>query len=190
MDFQAALGSDEYYKMLESVLGARRTQHQLEEAVVNAPFKDRRTTTLLGLGIVVLLLVNKKEGTIDRIALANTELAKGTVEMSAKPFKEIKIPINYTRNFIVRAIRDQHYMITSDWQYMFIPALTPEEARFNQAGGGIACSVIYPLNHVLDGGAMIFSYYEPIERIGKDHHNFMTRYTSMVQKAFQKLSVS
>jgi hypothetical protein len=110
--------------------------------------------------------------------------------MSAIPFKEIRIPINYTGNFIARAIKEKHYMITSDWQYLFNPALTPEEAHFNQAGGGISCSVIYPLNNVLDGGAMIFSYYEPIERIGKEHHTFMSRYTLIVQKAFQNLEVS
>jgi hypothetical protein len=190
MDTPSILGSDEYFKLLDQELKKCKSRRQLENAIVNAPFIDRRTTTMLGLGIVVLLLVNKSAGTIDRIALANTDLARGTVEMSAKPFKEIKIPANDRLNFIARAIKERHYMITSDWQYLFIPALSPEEARFNQAGGGIACSVVYPLNNVLDGGALIFSYYETIERIGILHHNFMTRYASLVGKALQRSSGS
>ncbi len=187
MDSQATFGGDEYFRQLEKLLSKAKTQRKLQEVIVNAPFHDRRTTTMLGLGIIVLLLVNKEDGTIDRVALANTELARGTTSISSKKFEEIRIPVGYTRNFIARAIREQHYMITSDWQYMFNPVLTAEEARFNQAGGGIACSVIYPLPHALDGAAMIFSYYEPIERIGKEHHNFMARYSSIAQQAIQKL---
>jgi len=179
--------SEDYFSDLGQILAKPKTESKLYEAVVNAPFHDLHKTTLLGLGIVVLLLVNKSEGTIDRIALANTTLAHGTLDMSAIPFREIKIPLNYTQNFIARAIKDRHYMITSDWQYIFNPVLTPEEARFNQAGGGIACSVIYPLLTVGRPGAIIFSYYEGLDRISKEHHKFMSRYTNLVKKAFEAL---
>ncbi|HET9850293.1 MAG TPA: hypothetical protein VFP35_01575 [Candidatus Saccharimonadales bacterium] len=187
MELQAALGGDDYYKQLEKVLAQPKSRHQWEELVVNAPFSNPKATALLGLGIVVLLLVNKKGRTIDRIAVANTEMTMGTFAMTAKPFREIKIPLGYHHNFIARAIKENHYMITSDWQYLFNPSLTPEQARFNQAGGGIACSVVYPLPHILDGGAMIFSYYEALGRISAGHHNFMTRYVSLVQKSFNRL---
>ncbi|MBX4199328.1 hypothetical protein KW789_00315 [Candidatus Saccharibacteria bacterium] len=187
MEFSSVSISEDYFRELSALLEGAKTPNKLYETVVNAPFHDLHKTTLLGLGIVVLLLVNKKNRTIDRIALANTEMARGTEEMSSKPFKEIKIPVTYTQNFIAKAIKEQHYMITSDWQYIFNPALSPEEARFNQAGGSISCSVIYPLKKVGDGGAIIFSFYENINRIGKTHHNFMSRYSVLVSQALRKL---
>lgn len=187
MDLPPSIGGDDYYRSVDTILQASKSRHQLEQAIVNAPFSNLRVTGMLGLGIVVFLMVNKKTRTIDRISVSDNDLTQGTFQMSAKPFREIKIPLDYTKNFIAKAIQTRHYMITSDWQYLFIPSLTPEQARFNQAGGGIACSVVYPLPHINDGGAMIFSYYESIERIGKEHHNFMTRYTSLVQKAYQNL---
>lgn len=187
MELSSTSISDDYFRELSAKLDNAKSLNRLYDIAVNAPFHDLHKTTLLGLGIVVLLLVNKKEGTIDRIALANTEMARGTEEMSSKPFKDIKIPVSYTQNFIAKAIKEQHYMITADWQYIFNPVLSPEEARFNQAGGAISCSVIYPLKKVGNGGAIIFSFYESISKIGKEHHNFMSRYATMVSKAIQRL---
>jgi hypothetical protein len=168
-----------YLEELKGRLMAAKGRRELYQTIVDAPFNNRAMAGRLGLGITVLLLVNQVESTIDRVALARTELAQGTVDMSSKPFKDIKIPLNDRDNFIAIAIRRKHYMITSDWQFLFVPALTPQQARFNQAGGGIACSVIYPLK-IESGGAMIFSYYEPVERIGDSHHKFMRNYSNLV----------
>lgn len=174
-----------YLDELKKLLKLPKKKKELYQAIVDAPFHNRAMTGRLGLGITVLLLVNKQAGTIDRIALARTDLAQGTVDMSAKPFNEIKIPIDNQSNYIAIAIRRRHYMITSDWQYLFVPALTPQEAHFNQAGGGIACSAIYPLQDVSDGGAMIFSYYEPIDRIDQSHHAFMREYVKLASSRLQ-----
>jgi len=182
------LDAEIYYTELGKKLAAAKSLKQLYQTAVDAPFFNKAITARLGLGIMVLLLVNKEDGTIDRIALARTELAQGTLDMSAKPFSEIKIPLGSRENYIAIAIRRRHHMITSDWQYLFVPALTPQQARLNQAGGGIACSVIYPLEGLKDGGALIFSYYEPVERIGKAHHNFMEKYSRMVAAALNKSS--
>jgi hypothetical protein len=175
-----------YLEELEKLLKTAKSRKQLYQTIVDAPFHNRVMTGRLGLGITVLLLVNEKESCIDRIALARTELARGTVDMSAKPFREIRIPLKDRDNFISIAIRRKHYMITSDWQFLFVPALTPQQARFNQAGGGIACSVVYPLD-IKPGGAMIFSYYEPVERIGSSHHGFMRDYCRLVAKCLNSL---
>lgn len=185
MKFSTVSVDDDYFSDLTSMLAAANSRAELYEIIVNAPFHDPRKTTLLGLGITVLLLVDKKDKMIDRVALADTDMAAGTLRMSSKPFNEIRIPLGYKQNFIARSIIDKHYMITSDWQYIFNPVLTPEEARFNQAGGGIACSVIYPLIGAGDGGAMIFSYYEGIDRITKEHHRFMSRYSILAEKAIK-----
>src|SRR6185437_14407139 len=163
---QSLMVNESYIEELNRRLDAARSDKELFEAIVNAPFHDKAKTAVLGLGIVVLLLVNTETGNIDRVALSNTELARGTTDISVKPFRAIKIPLGYKANFIAKAIRRGRYQQTSDWQYLFAPALTPEEARLNQAGGGIACSFIYPLTNARNGGALIFSYFINLDRIG------------------------
>ena len=175
----AVVVGEDYFKKLEETLRSAKSSKKLYKVIVNAPFDDRTTVTLLGLGIVVLLLVNRQTGTIDRIALSRTDLARDAMVMSVKPFKSIKIPIGYRGNFIAETIRSGRYQQTSDWQYLFAPDLSPDEARLNQAGAGIACSFIYPLK-ALDGGALIFSYYVPLNKISLEHKNFMFRYSKLV----------
>jgi hypothetical protein len=168
-----------HLKSIETILDSAKGDEALFEAIVNAPFNDKATATLLGLGILVLLLVNNKTKTIDRIALSRTGPAEGAVEMSPKPFKAIKIPVNHADNIIAKAIKSGQYQATSDWQYLFVPDLTPPQARFNQAGAGIACSVVYPLK-ARAGGALIFSYYIYPDQISRSHQAFMHRYAEAV----------
>jgi hypothetical protein len=174
---------EQYYSQIEAIIGSARNERQLYEAAVEAPFHDRAVTTMLGLGIVVLLLVDAKTRNINRIAISKNEMTQGTFSMTTKPFHEIKIPLDNKENYIAIAIRSGHYMITSDWQYLFTPELSPEDSRFNQAGGGIACSAIYPLKGVKNGGALIFSFYEHLDKIGPEHHKFMKRYAELITKA-------
>lgn len=148
-------------------------------AIVNSPFYDKLTTTKLGLGIVVLLLHNAETRTVDRIALSDTFHAEGAVNMSAKPFKKIKIPDNHEANLIVKAIRSHTPQHTADWELLFAPAMSGVDARFNQAGAGIECSYVYPLR--LDGGgALIFSYYIENSKIGDTQKRFMKTYAELV----------
>jgi len=179
---------DSYLKELGTVLGTAKNQDDLYKKIVNAPFSDKRHAALLGLGITVLLLVDKKTKMIDRVALADTELAQGTLTMTVKPFREIKIPLDYHGNFIAEAIRSGRYQCTSDWQYLFAPALTPQEARLNQAGGGISCSFIYPLMSLPGGGAMIFSYFINLDKVTKEHKDFMFRYAKLAAQNLKSLS--
>lgn len=169
-----------YFASLELLLAQARAKQSLLHAIVNVPFHDPAYATSFDIGIIVLLLVNKPAGTIDRIALSDTEQAKGAVRMSEKPFESIKIPLGHKGNIIAQAIESRRPHHTSDWQYLFTPALTPQAARFNQAGAGIECSYVYPLAGVQDGGALIYSYYQPSSNISPRHKHFMKRYTELV----------
>lgn len=176
-----------YCERIKPQLKPDQTKAELHQSIVNAPFTDVSKVVSLDLGIVVLLLINKKTNMLDRVALADTEMANGAVAMSVKPFKEIKIPADYTENILVKAIQTGKAQKTDDWQYLFIPDLTPKEARFNQAGAGIECSVAYPLD-IPDGGALIFSYYQPPHNITELHESFMEHYASMVSESLRKLA--
>jgi hypothetical protein len=155
----------------------------LYQAIVDVPFSDKLHSTSLGLGIVVLLLADHENNALRRIALSQTEMAEGAIKYSVKPFQEIVIPLDYTENILVKAISTKQSQQTSDWAPMFTPELSAEEARLNQAGAGIACSIIYPLVTpivVKPLGAMIFSYFEPLGSIGEEHRLFMEAYTETV----------
>jgi hypothetical protein len=184
MKLFSRLITDEYFANLANILDGAETESDIYEAIVNAPFSNPGATTAMGLGIVVLLLENPKTKTIDRIALSNTEQAKGAVQASVKPFKEIKIPVGYKRNIIAQTIETGQPHTTSDWKNMFIPALTSEEARFNQAGAGIGCSVVQPIEGVR--GALIFSYFLHPSELTARQNKFMKKYCRLVSKRLSK----
>jgi hypothetical protein len=169
------------YAKLKEILNTAQTDTELFKAIVNTPFQFKIEMAFLFLGIVVLLQVNKETGEIDRVALSNTELAKNTTDVSYKKFDEIKIPLDDQNNIIAKAIQTGTSQETDDWQYLFTPVLTPEQARINQASGGIAYSAVCPLTS-RNGGALIFSYFQYSENIGPPQHQFMEKYTALVDK--------
>lgn len=172
------------FQTIQKQLASSKNDHELFNTVVNAPFQYKVETAFLFLGIIVLLLVNKETGTIDRIALSDTELAKNTTEVSVVPFKEIKINVDHPENIIAQAIQTGEPRDTTDWKYLFMPALTSEQARINQASAGIAYSAVYPLK-ARDGGALIFSYFQYQQQIGEDQRDFMRNYADIVTSALQ-----
>jgi hypothetical protein len=182
----AGTESDVYYALLRELLNSASGDKELFETIVNGPFSDRRRSALLGLGIIVLLMVDKNTRTIKRAAVSDTDLAKGAARMSVTPFAEINIPITYHGNFIAEAIRSERDQQPSDWQYLFAPELAPEEARLNQAGAGIACSFVYPMSYARAGGALVFSYYLPIDKIDREHREFMRTYSKLVANSLMK----
>lgn len=167
------------YDQLRTLLGKAKTDAELFETVANAPFQFKAETAFLFLGIIVLLLIDEKSGMIHRIALSNTELAERTTEVSPVPFNEIQIPLGYDENIITKAIRSGKPQDTTDWKFLFEPALEAEQARINQASAGIAYSAVYPL-HARDGGALIFSYFQYQQEIGQAQQQFMEQYAKIV----------
>jgi hypothetical protein len=179
---KAFLLSTAYMLELRTILAHAKGDQKLFKAIVDAPFNTHAKGRPLGLSIVVLLLVNKSKKSVQRIALADTESAKGAIEFSVKPFHQIEIPLSDKRNAIVKAIKSNEPQVVADWQYLFTPALSAEEARFNQAGAGIATSVVYPLDGARDGGALIFSYVINADDISKQYHHFMKHYAQIVSR--------
>jgi hypothetical protein len=166
---------------LEKTLQAATSELSLFKAIVNAPFMQLPPAAFLFLGIMVLVQANPKTGMVDRVALSNTELAKNTTDVSVVPFEDIKIPLKDEENILSQTIRKQKPHDTTDWRYLFTPAMEAEEARMNQASGGIAYSAVYPLAS-RDGGALIFSYYQYLQNIGDGQKDFMQRYSKLADK--------
>ncbi|CAN5692290.1 hypothetical protein BH23PAT2_BH23PAT2_02090 [soil metagenome] len=179
-DKKRDLDIESYISQLEADLtGSSLSTGMWYKTIVNNPFKDKITATTLDLGIIVFLLVNRETKTIDRVALSDTDQAKGAVKMSAIPFHDIKIPVSHPDNIISKAISTHAPQQTEDWIDLFTPAFTPQQARFNQLGAGIECSWVFPLN-IPNGGALIYSYYQPYRNLTDDHKKFMTAYSNRV----------
>jgi hypothetical protein len=176
----AGTESDVYFAGLRELLNGAKKDSDLFEVVVNAPFTNRRHTALLGLGIITLLLVNDKTKEIQRVAISDTDFARGAARMAKRSFKDIHISLGYKGNLIAEAIRSERYQQTSDWSYLLAPDIGTDEARLNQAAAGIACSFVHPLIYARSGGALVFSYYLPVDKIEREHREFMRTYTKMV----------
>lgn len=168
------------YDELKRVLAEAQNDAGLFRSIVNAPLSYKIETTLLSLGIIVLLLVNKKDKTIDRIAISENDLAKRTKRRSAKKFEDIRIPVGHPENIIAQAIETGQPQGTGDWQFLFVPELSAEDSRFNQIEGGIGYSAVYPLIGARDGGALIFSYFQYPEKIHQPQEEFMSTYSKIV----------
>lgn len=171
------------YQYLNSILSSAKNDKDLYQLIVNAPFKQYKIqTTFLFLGIIVLLMVDENDpNIIRRIALSKTDFAKRTLEVTVVPFEKIKIQLNDDHNIISEAIRKNSMQDTTDWKYLFTPALSPENARINQANAGIAYSAVYPLN-AQKGGALIYSFYQYKELIDDVQRDFMEKYTAFVDQ--------
>ncbi|MDB5175515.1 MAG: hypothetical protein JWM81_373 [Candidatus Saccharibacteria bacterium] len=170
------------FSVLEKSFDNAQDYKALQRMIVNAPFEQKLATASLFLAFIVLLVVNKKSGLIERVALSDTELAHNTTEVSFKAFEDIKIPVDHTENIIVQSIKSHEPRDTTDWYYTFTPALTGQQARINQASGGISYTAIYPLD-IPPQGALSFSYYQYPENIDKTQHDFMKQYAVIVSKA-------
>ncbi len=175
------LFSNDDLNRLRSDLGSAQNMAELNQRIVDGPFTSKMLATTLDLGIVVFLQVDGAKKTIQRIALSNTEQAKGARSVSAIPFHDIVIPLDDEENIIATAITTGKYTLTEDWQYLFTPALTPDEARRNQAAASIECSIAWPLSSG-DGGALIFSFFQPPEFISDEHLEFIQAYAQLVDE--------
>jgi len=183
---QSVGNNDDFLTEMQVIISGARNQKNLYDKIVNAPFTNPRKTTVLGLGFLSFVLVNKKTGFIDRISISNTDTAQGAIDITVKPFHDLKIPIGYKGNSVAEAIRSGRYQQTSDWNYLLTPILKPEEARLNQAGAGIASSFVYPLLNTSNGGAIIFQYYIGLDKITTEHRDFMFRYAKIASNTLNK----
>jgi len=89
-------------------------------------------------------------------------------------------------NDIVKAILINKPQKTLDWGSLSRPAADRGQARLNQASGGIAYSMVYPLPGPARG-ALLYCYFQYEENIGPGQQQFMERYTKLVSDSLGHL---
>lgn len=169
----------EIHENIASAFGPRKSRKELYTAVVDAPFRSMLPVEL-DLGAIVLLVTNEKTGCIERVALSKTASAEGAVNASAVPFHNISIPRDYEASAHVQALNSKKPVIVTDWHTLFTPVLSPLQSRDNQAGAGIACSIVSPYFGRRHEGTIIYSFYVTQEAITDAHWAFIEAYTRLV----------
>jgi signal transduction histidine kinase len=112
----------------------------------------------LGFQAGVLSLIDRKEGTLKRIAVSHTKAGLIGLKMLPIPYKAIGISLNRTENILIQAIRDKSPKITNNMHDLFVPILDLATVSKLQKTMGIRTSFVYPIisnKEVL--GTMIFS---------------------------------
>ena len=181
----SAQQQNDYIVSLRSALEDARDGDDLYRQIVNVPFATRTQAAHYFLGIIVLLLLNKETGLIERVALSDTDFAQRTLDVSMVPFEQIKIPAGDEVNIIAKAIREGTPQSTTDWRVLFHPAMNASQSRINQANSGIAYSQVHPLT-ANEGGALIYSFYQYPKEIGEPQRHFMERYTRIVDERLRR----
>lgn len=107
---------------------------------------------------VAILLLDKNDNTLKRLAISQTDLIKqAEVKLNQKLFGE-KIPLSEDRNLIVRAVKTRFMQLTHGLNNTLIPHFSAGQSKIVQEIIGITASLVYPLIVREDViGAMVIS---------------------------------
>lgn len=169
-----------FFTKLEKTLSQPQSKSSLYNTIANAPFNSKTEVTKLGLGIIILLVQDEDNRFIRTKAMSSTYHAAGAVKTAEKSFRRIKIPVHYPKNLVAKAIDSGKPQVAYDWQYVFRPTFTRNQARYSQDGAAIACSEVWPLKSKNES-VLVFSYYDTSVKL-KTRRDFMKHYTILVSK--------
>lgn len=140
----------------------------------------------LGYRIIVLTLLNKKKGVLERVALSQTDEAFQALKASAVPFHEIKIPLRANDNLLIKTLKAKKNHITHNWPEIFSPVLTSEQALTNQKAAGIKTSLLFPIT-VRDEaiGVIIFSMVKSEKDVTQEEKKLIQGFCEIVGLAVE-----
>lgn len=140
----------------------------------------------LGYRIVVLSLVDQKSGGLRRIALSQTEEAKRATSVSSIPFDQIVIPFTAKDNLCIKVLLEGRPLVTTSWEDILTPPLTPEAAVTNQKAAGIKTSMVYPVIQAGKPiGTLIFSMIKEYKDVTEEEKDLLSGFTDLVGLAVQ-----
>src|SRR3989337_4605292 len=144
----------------------------------------------LGYSIVVLALIDKKEGILRRISISQTQKAKEALAVTPVPFEKIDIPLSSETNLCIKVLKSMNPATTHDWRDILTPPFTEEDARKVQNLVGIKTSMVYPV--VYQGktqGILIFSMVKDESGVSENERDLIRGYSDIVGLAVQNSSL-
>lgn len=135
----------------------------------------------LGYRIIVLALVNKSSGFLERIAISETAEAKEALKLSPVPFREIRIPLSETNNLSIRALQDKVSYQTRNWYDILRPVYNSDQAAIIQKGVGIKASMVFPLIFRNESiGILIFSMNKDYDEVTEEENDLLRGFVDLV----------
>ncbi len=173
------------YDELERKLRSAKSKPELFRAVANLPFEYKLETALLFLGLISFFIADKEAGEVKLAAVSDTEYYRAAVENYNFDPKNYRISLDDPANSIAKTIKTSKPQKTNDWANLRRPGVPSKYPRANQANSGIANNAVYPLD-IPGGGALLYSYYQYGEDMGKPQEEFMSKYAALVSKALKR----
>jgi signal transduction histidine kinase len=141
----------------------------------------------LGYRIVVLALVDEKEGTLKRISISQTEGARKALAITPVPFHEIIVPLSARKNYCIKSLTEMRPFVTTYWPDILVPPYESEaDAIAVQKAVGIKTSMVYPV--ISKGkaiGILIFSMVKSEEKVSEVEKDLIRGFTDVVGLAVQ-----
>ena len=139
-------------KIDEIILSEVTELQQIAQQVVNTIVNE------LAFRSVIILLLEKEENMLVRLAVSQTEAIIKAEEQLNQTLFGIKTPLTEPSNLVVKAVNTRHMQLTRGLNNILTPHFTSEQTRIAEEIIGITSSFIYPLivrDEVI--GAMIIS---------------------------------
>lgn len=157
--------------ILSKVTDIKQVAQQVADVVVvEAEFKA-----------VIILLLDKKENSLVKLAVSQTEgTAQAELELKRSFYSE-KIPLSEDKNLAVLAIKQKASQVTHDMQDILTPFYIPEDSKRVENILGIKSSLIYPLivrDQVL--GAMIICIGQGEEALFQYQKDLIDRLSAVI----------
>ncbi|HSX47549.1 MAG TPA: hypothetical protein VLF63_02125 [Patescibacteria group bacterium] len=176
------------YLHLNNKLCAAKNDDQLFQLIVNVPFyQDKIQTSFIFLGIICLYLVDEKEKNhFKGVAHSKANFGFNHTQYSFTALNNLKFNLNDSQNITAKTIRLGRMGETTDWNELFTPAISTNQARDYQLKSGIEYSAIYPLKS-RGGGALIYGFFQNKSFINELQFDFMKKYTKFVDNQLSNM---
>ncbi len=93
----------------------------------------------------VVVLYEKNEHMLRRVAASNTTEAQEAIRALRIPFNQIAIPVSEQQNLLSRAIREKKEFVTGNVYDVFVPVFSQEESLNIQHIMGTQATLVYPM---------------------------------------------
>lgn len=162
-------------KIDEIILSTVTDTKQIAQQVANVVVEEA------GFKVVVVLLIDKKENVLVRLAVSETASIKEVEKQFNRTFHGLKTPLTEDANLVVRATKERVMQVTHDLFDVLTPHFTPDDAKKIQEILGVASALVYPL--IVRGeviGAMIVSTGQNEESLSPYERDLVARLSGVI----------
>jgi len=173
------------FRELRRVLEESRSNKDVYQAIVDKPFSQTVAAAELFLGFMCVFIGNPKKKQVKLMSSSDNDFYHQSIQGYNFDSKNYHLSyLSDSDNDIVKAILTGKPQFSDDWKSYTRRTSDPEQARLNQANGGIAVNAVYPLD-IENGGALLFCFFNYQDSLGSAQKQFMKKYSHLVGEVLQ-----